>query len=186
MIKQWFKGCTTLFLDRDGVINNEISDGYVLSPDQFIFMPNAKEAIALLTKHFTKIIIVTNQRCIGRGLLTKNGLAQIHNYMLKEINAIGGKIDAIYYATAIDSDDAMRKPNAGMAFQAAKDFTDIILEKSIMVGNKKSDMLFAHNANMKAAFVTTTNEAPKEVPINLVCADLWAFTVWYDKINSQP
>jgi histidinol-phosphate phosphatase family protein len=183
MDKQWFHDCTTLFLDRDGVINNEISDGYVLTPQQFVFMPNAKEAIGLLSKHFTKIIIVTNQRCIGRGLLTEEGLADIHKIMLKEIEVEEGKIDAIYYATALNTEDAMRKPNAGMALQAAKDFTDINLQKSIMVGNKESDMLFAQNANMKAVFVTTTNEAPTKVSIDLICPDLWAFALWFDAIN---
>jgi D-glycero-D-manno-heptose 1,7-bisphosphate phosphatase len=185
MDKQWFEGSTTLFLDRDGVINNEISDGYVLTPEQFVFMPNAKEAIALLSKYFKKIIVVTNQRCIGKGLLTEEGLAEIHQQMLKEITQAGGKIDAIYFAKALENEDVMRKPNAGMAIKATNDYQEISLQNSIMVGNKKSDMLFAQNAGTKAVFVTTTNDAPTNVPINLTCLDLWAFALWYDEKNKK-
>jgi D-glycero-D-manno-heptose 1,7-bisphosphate phosphatase len=180
MDTNWIKGCNTLFLDRDGVINYEISDGYVLDKSQFKFMPGVIDAITILHKYFKHIIVVTNQRCIGKGLLTEDGLKEIHQYMCSEIEAAGGRIDAIYFATALSNDDPYRKPNAGMALRAAQEH-QLDLEQAIMVGNKKSDMLFAQNAGIKAVFVTTTNEAPQEVPINLVCKDLGEFASWYNQ-----
>ena len=77
--------------------------------------------------------------------------------MQKQIENAGGRIDKIYYCTSIDNDHPDRKPNPGMAFHAKSDFPDIDFSKSIMVGNKPSDMLFGRNAGIFTVFVATTH-----------------------------
>jgi HAD superfamily hydrolase (TIGR01662 family) len=89
--------------------------------------------------------------------MTEADLTGIHDKMVSEINAAGGKIDAIYFAPAIVNNDPLRKPNPGMAHRAKADFPAINLSKSIMVGNKLSDMGFGKNAGMYTVFLPTTN-----------------------------
>lgn len=146
----------TLFLDRDGVINNEIKNGYVLSWDMFRFEEGVLPALSSLAKQFSRIVLVTNQRCIGRGLLTAEGLADIHAKMLEAVTASGGRIDKIYYCPDIDSDSPCRKPNGGMAMQAKADFPEIDFSKAIMVGNTLSDMQFGKNQGMTTVFIPST------------------------------
>jgi D-glycero-alpha-D-manno-heptose 1-phosphate guanylyltransferase len=147
----------TLFLDRDGVINEDKVGSYIFTPNEFHFMQGAPGFFKKLTEKFGHIIVVTNQRGIGRGLMSENDLNSIHEKMNTEINIAGGKIDDIYFATAITNNHPFRKPNPGMAFKAKADFPSIDFSKSIMAGNKLSDMLFGKNAGMYTVFVATTN-----------------------------
>ena len=147
----------TLFIDRDGVINHEKEDGYILDWNEFRFYEGVKEALKMLCAHFSTIVMVTNQRGIGRGLMTEKDLAEIHSNMLSAIENGGGRIDKIYYCTAVDSNDYNRKPNPGMAHQAKKDFEHIDFAKSMMVGNKPSDMQFGRNAGIYTVYVDTTH-----------------------------
>ena len=147
----------TLFLDRDGVINHEKKDDYIRNWQEFRFYDDVKDAFKILSKRFGKIIIVSNQKGIGKGLMQEEDLAGIHRNMQKEIETSGGKIDGIYYCTSIDPKNPCRKPNPGMAFQAREDFRDIDLGKSLIAGNKPSDMLFGKNAGMYSVFIASTH-----------------------------
>lgn len=147
----------TLFLDRDGVINNERLNNYVLHWEQFIFSEGVLEAFKTLSEKFSRIFIVSNQRGVGRGLMTEQTLLEIHKEMQKEVEEAGGHIDQIYYCTAVDNKHPHRKPNPGMAYQAARDFPEIDFNKAIMVGNKPSDMRFGRAAGMFTVFLRTTN-----------------------------
>jgi D-glycero-alpha-D-manno-heptose 1-phosphate guanylyltransferase len=147
----------TLFIDRDGVINDETIGEYVLSWKQFRFSPGVLEALKLLSEKFGKLLIITNQRGVGKGLMTEAELHLIHQNMKEAVVSAGGKIDQIYYCTEKEEACFYRKPNPGMAVRALKDYPDIQLQKSIMVGNKPSDMRFGRAAGMFTVFVTTTN-----------------------------
>jgi histidinol-phosphate phosphatase family protein len=147
----------TLFLDRDGVINEEVIGEYVLSWDGFVFTKGALEAFKTFSEKFGRIIIVTNQRGVSKGLMTEHDLLNIHNEMQKEVEAAGGRIDRIYYCTDMNDDCFNRKPNPGMALHAAKDYPNIDFSKSIMAGNKNSDMLFGRAAGMFTVFIASTN-----------------------------
>ena len=149
----------TLFIDRDGVINHEKKDGYILNWREFQFYDGAKEAIKDFSNKFGRIIVISNQRGVGNGLMTEEDLAGIHKHMLKQIENTGGHIDKIYYCTSTDNKHPNRKPNPGMFFLAKKDFPSIDLSRSIMVGNKPSDMLASRNAGIYSIFVKTTNPA---------------------------
>lgn len=145
-----------LFLDRDGVINNEIKDGYVLHTNMFQFSEGVLAAMPLLAKHFERIFIVTNQRCIGRGLLTTAGLQEIHDYMLTAITQHGGRIDKIYFCPDVESNSPCRKPASGMALQAKQDFPEIDFSQAVMVGNTLSDMQFGRTIGMQTVFIPST------------------------------
>jgi D-glycero-alpha-D-manno-heptose 1-phosphate guanylyltransferase len=150
----------TLFLDRDGVINEELHMTYVLDWSQFKFSAGVLPAMERLAKRFGKIVVVSNQRGIGKGLMTPNDIATIHENMVREVKAAGGRIDAIYYSTDTNDDSFHRKPNPGMALQAREEFPSINLRQSVMVGNKLSDMQFGRAAGMYTVFVTSTDKAP--------------------------
>ena len=147
----------TLFLDRDGVINYEKENAYILNWSEFEFYPGVTEGIRLLAKKFNTIVVISNQRGVGRGLMTENDLLDIQRRMKLKIEEDGGRIDKIYYCTATGVKHFCRKPNPGMALQAAKDFPSIDLSKTIMVGNKPGDMQFGRNAGTYTVYLKTTH-----------------------------
>lgn len=147
----------TLFLDRDGVLNHQKEGSYIFNWDEFIFYDGVLKAMEFFAAHFKYIFIVTNQRGVGKGLMTEEGLHAIHDNMQKSIEGEGGRIDGIYYCTELESNN--RKPNPGMALQAKKDFPDVDFSRSIMVGNSMSDMEFGRNIGATTVFVTTTNKS---------------------------
>lgn len=147
-----------LFLDRDGVINVEVEGTYILHPSKVNFYEGVIETIAKARQYFDYIMVVTNQRCIGKGLLTPEGLTAIHHHMDNIFEAAGGKIDHYFYAPSIHSDDENRKPNIGMAIQAKAHYPDIDFEQSTMIGNNMSDMEFGRKLGMHTVFLHTTKE----------------------------
>jgi D-glycero-alpha-D-manno-heptose 1-phosphate guanylyltransferase len=147
----------TLFIDRDGVINDEIVGEYVLNWKGFHFSEGALEAFKILTQKFGKLLVVSNQRGVGKGLMTEDDLSNIHNNMKAAIGEAGGRIDNIYYCTEKEDTCFFRKPNPGMAVEALNDYPNIDLSKSIMIGNKPSDMRFGRATGMYTVFLTTTN-----------------------------
>lgn len=147
----------TLFIDRDGVINEETIGEYVLHWEQFIFSKGVLQSFKKLSDVFGRLLLVTNQRGVGKGLMTKEALDTIHKEMQREIQIAGGHLDKIYFCTDVENSCFYRKPNPGMAVQAKMDFPEIDFTKSIMVGNKPSDMLFGRAAGMFTVFLATTN-----------------------------
>ncbi len=153
----------TLFLDRDGVINHEKHLDYIHTWDEFVFYEGVKEAIAVFAKTFHRIIVVTNQKGVGKGVTKLEDLQLIHKNMIAGIEAGGGRIDAVYFCPDLDSDSPNRKPNPGMGLQAVQDFPDIDLDKAIMIGNTISDMQFGRNLGIQTIFLPTTRP---EVDLN--------------------
>lgn len=145
----------TLFLDRDGVLNKKIDNDYVRNWEQFEFLPGVRESLVDLAQIFHRIIIVTNQRGVGRGLMSESALYDIHNKLRQEIVAAGGRIDAIYFCPDVsDEGSTHRKPQPGMALDAQKQFPEIDFNKSVMVGDSISDMIFGENLNMKKVLIS--------------------------------
>ena len=137
-----------LLLDRDGVINVLRPGDYVKCIDEFVFCDGALEALRLLNPLFRRIVIVTNQRGVGRGLMTEADLKRIHEWMLSQIKAAGGRIDHIYCCTSVDETDPRRKPNPGMALEIKADYPDVDFRRSLLVGDSASDELFARRAGI--------------------------------------
>lgn len=149
-----------LFLDRDGVINIERPNDYVKDVSEFLFEKDSLEAIAILSKKFEEIFIITNQRGVGRGVMSHSKLQEVHVFMLSEIEKAGGNISRIYFCTDTDSTSINRKPNIGMAYQVKKDFDKVDFQKSIMVGNSKSDIEFGNKLGMYTVLVS--DKYPKD------------------------
>ena len=147
----------TLFLDRDGVINVEKKDAYVLNLSEFIFLDGVFTALKILSEIFGLILIVSNQRGVAKQLMTLDDLKNVHDYMMDKIIKQNGRIDKIYFCTDLDNTSPNRKPNPGMALQAKKEFPQIDFDKSVMAGNKLTDMQFARNAGIHSVFIASTN-----------------------------
>lgn len=145
---------SALFLDRDGTLNVRLIDDYVKRPDQFELIPGTLEALAMLQPFFCRIFIVTNQQGIGKGLMTGNDLNAIHTPFLEQAQAAGVNIDKIYFCPNLKSDHSFyRKPSIGMALQARREYPEVSLKDSIMIGDSRSDMLFGRRAQMATILV---------------------------------
>ena len=172
---------TALFLDRDGVINQRIMGGYVTRWEDFHFLPGVLEALVLARTQFDYIFIVTNQQGVGKGLMTATELATIHQQMLASITQAGGKIDHIFTCTALASaQDPNRKPGIGMALQAKARYPSLDLSRSVMVGDTRSDLLFAHKAGMAAIWIDHNTGAENAMPpFNYRCGSLFEAIQWW-------
>jgi histidinol-phosphate phosphatase family protein len=158
----------TLFIDRDGVVNDEKEADYIHSWEEFKFYDGVKEAFNIFNKKFGIIVMVTNQRGIAKGLTKLKDLHVIHRNMVQEIEDAGGRIDKIYFCAEMESPN--RKPNPGMGLEALKDFPEIDLSKTVMIGNTLSDMKFGRNLGVAInIFLPTTR---KEVDLNHSDIDL--------------
>lgn len=144
----------TLFLDRDGVINTRLVDDYVKNINEFQFIPGVLEAFKIFAEKFGRIIIVSNQQGVGKGLMTMSDIEHVHDHMLQTIANQKGRVDKIYVSPQLKSDpDNFRKPSPRMAYMAQHDFPEIDLEKSIMVGDMNSDLEFGKNCGMYTVLV---------------------------------
>lgn len=148
------KNCDTLFLDRDGVINQRIIDGYVTKPSEFIFIDGVLEAMKIFSSFFDDIFLVTNQQGIGKGLMTVDDLASVHKYMIETIQQHGGRFTELFYCPYLAKEQHIdRKPNIGMALKAKDKYPHIDFNKSVMVGDSISDITFGKNLDMMTVYI---------------------------------
>lgn len=151
-----------LFLDRDGVINRD--DGYVHSKENFDFLPGIfKLALDARANGFL-CIVVTNQSGIGRGLYTIKEFKTLSIWMCEQFQNNGAFIDAIYYSPFHPTEargmylskETTRKPGTGMFLEAALDL-NIDLSKSIMIGDKLTDVEASSNANILSNYLLSSS-----------------------------
>lgn len=162
----------TLFLDRDGVINEKLDNDYVKHISEFEFKPRVLEALYFLSKYFYKMVVVTNQQGIAKGLMSHEDLKKVHDYMLFKMEQANVYIDNVYYCPHYEDEcNYCRKPNAGLAYEAKKDDANINLEKSIIIGDSESDMLFGKNSGMRTVGI---GEGLKHVA-DIVVKDVYGF-----------
>ena len=157
----------TLFLDRDGVINHEKHLGYINTWDEFIFYDGVKEAIKIFTTRFKYILVVTNQKGVGKGITKLDDLYIIHQNMVTAIETTGGRIDKVYFCPDLEETSPNRKPNPGMALQAKQDFPSIDFSCSVMVGNTLGDMQFGRNIGATTIFLPTTRPESEHTDENI-------------------
>lgn len=143
-----------ILLDRDGVLNEDRSD-FVKSPDELVLIPGAAAAVGRLKAAGHQIAIVTNQSCIGRGIITADTLEIIHQKLLSALRKQGGDIDAIYIAPDAPWEASEnRKPGAGMLVQAMEKFNSPP-SKSILIGDAMRDLQAAQKAGCHRILVQT-------------------------------
>ena len=166
----------TLFLDRDGVINRRPINDYVKTWDDFEFLPGVLESLKILNDVFGRIVIITNQQGVGKGLMSEEALLSIHKNMIHAIEDLGGRIDKIYFCPDLaDKKNNCRKPGPVMAIQAKTDFPEIDFKKSIMVGDTASDMKFGRNMNMFSVLIRTENDIVDKSDYNAEFSSLLSF-----------
>lgn len=147
-----------IILDRDGVINHE-SNEYIKSPDEWQALPGSLEAIARLHQAGYQVIIATNQSGIARGLFDLPMLERIHAKLLREVEAAGGKISAIFFCPHHPNDGCdCRKPQPGM-FQRIREKYAADLSGAFFVGDSLTDLQAAKNAGCQPLLVLTGNGA---------------------------
>lgn len=168
-----------VFLDRDGVINKDY--GYVGTIEQFEFLPRVSWALAQLKAQGWKLILVTNQSGIARGMYTESDFHKLTAFMQEQLKASGAEFDGVYFCPhhpeaqveGYRKDCDCRKPKPGMFLKAAKEL-GVGLEDSIMIGDHASDLIAAQSAGIQHLILVgehVQKEAPK-VPQAQVYRDL--------------
>jgi D-glycero-D-manno-heptose 1,7-bisphosphate phosphatase len=139
------------FLDRDGVINRKAptEDEYITRWEEMHIIPGVVEAIALLNRAGFRVIVVSNQRCVAKGLVTTGQLDAMHQQMCNELGAVGAKIDGVYYCPHEEQPPcSCRKPEPGMLFTAA-DEHEVDLASSWMIGDSEKDVEAGRSAGCR-------------------------------------
>jgi D-glycero-D-manno-heptose 1,7-bisphosphate phosphatase len=143
-----------VLLDRDGVINHD-SDHFIKSPEEWLPIDGSLEAIALLNDHGYKVVVVTNQSGLARGLLNAATLEQIHAKMQRMAAEKGGKIDAIYFCPhGPDDECACRKPKPGLLESFASDH-HASLDEVPVIGDSLRDLQAAQAVGASPMLVKT-------------------------------
>ena len=143
-----------VFLDRDGVLC-ENRDDYVKSLDEFVFLPGAAEAIVALRSAGLKVIVVTNQSAIGRGVVAAEAVQEIHDMMLKALADQGAEVDDVFVCPhAPEANCDCRKPKPGLLVLAAEEHM-LDLGASFMVGDASSDVAAGAKAGCETVLVLT-------------------------------
>ena len=145
------------FLDRDGVINRKAptEDEYITRWEEMQILPGVVEAIALLNRASFRVIVVSNQRCVAKGLLTSIQLDSLHQRMCSELAAMGAKIDGVYYCPHEEQPPcSCRKPEPGMLFAAAGEH-QIDFSSSWMIGDSEKDVQAGRRAGCRTARILT-------------------------------
>jgi D-glycero-D-manno-heptose 1,7-bisphosphate phosphatase len=158
----------TLFLDRDGVINERVFGAYILKYEDFQFKKGVLESSKELFAKFSRVIVVTNQQCVSKGLISMDSLNLIHQKMVQDFHDAGARIDHVY--AAIERKDEvpfMRKPNSKMAELAQKEFPEIDFQKSIMVGDTDGDLNFGKKLGMKTVLIRSEEMISEQADLEL-------------------
>ncbi|MEW6184724.1 MAG: D-glycero-beta-D-manno-heptose 1,7-bisphosphate 7-phosphatase [Thermodesulfobacteriota bacterium] len=143
-----------LFLDRDGVINEDRPD-YVKSWEEFRFINGVRPALKKIHQAGIPVVVITNQSVIGRGLVPEAGLMDIHDRMQKAVKKAGGRISAIYYCPHRPEDHCRcRKPRIGLLKKAASEM-NLDLKKCIFIGDSLKDLQAGNRAGCCTILVQT-------------------------------
>ena len=150
------------FLDRDGVINRKAPEGqYITRWEDFHFHPGVAEGIALLNLAGFDVIVVSNQRCVAKGLLTIAELDLIHERMVEQLANANAFLTAIYYCPHDNQPLChCRKPAPGKLFQAAREHS-VDLANSWMVGDSEIDMLAGKTAGCRTLWIMNDGASPQ-------------------------
>ncbi len=171
-----------IILDRDGTINSD-SDDFVKTPEEWVPLPGALEAIARLNHDGWHVVLASNQSGLGRGLFDVSALNAMHAKMNKLLAALGGRIDAVFYCPhTAEEDCACRKPKPGLFEQIGSRF-GMQLAGVPAVGDAVRDAVASAAAGCEPHLVLTGKSArysaemlPDGLPKGtLVHADLSAF-----------
>jgi len=154
-----FPNIRHIFLDRDGVLNRKPPEGqYVTCWAEFVLLPGVETAIAQLNRSDRKVIVVTNQRGIARGLYSQDDLALMHERLQHCLAKHGAHLDAIYVCPHEEGQCECRKPRPGLFQQAFRDFPEAVAEHSLMAGDSLRDIEAAVRLGMPSVLISSGAE----------------------------
>lgn len=147
-------GNKAVFFDRDGVLNVDVC--YLYKKEDFVWIDGAIESIKYCNDADIKVIVVTNQSGVARGYYTEADVRELHLWMNKELQTHRAWIDAFYYCphhpkgviAEYVRNCSCRKPNPGLVENACEDY-NVDKERSLLVGDKESDMECARRAGIR-------------------------------------
>lgn len=164
-----------VFLDRDGVINEVLTDRvkFVNRPDQLYFLPGVPEAIRQLNKVFDYVFVVTNQGGVGLGFMKETQLHAIHAHMIDELQKVDAIIEEVVYCPhKPKAGCACRKPKGKLIEDLAKKY-DVELSSSYMVGDTDTDIIAGKKAGTKTVFIGTSDPLADAAFPDLLRASKW-------------
>jgi D-glycero-D-manno-heptose 1,7-bisphosphate phosphatase len=149
-----------VFLDRDGVINDDTGHYYIYKPEDFRLNTGVVEGLKLLSNAGYMLIIVSNQGGVAKGIYSEDDISRVHEKLTKELKKHSLKIDAIYYCPHHDSvsECNCRKPKPGMILNAIKEF-DINPQESYLIGDSERDITAGEQAGLKECFLIEKNSS---------------------------
>ena len=162
-------GNAAIFLDRDDTIIED--PGYINDPEQVKLLPGVTDALSQLKKMGYKLVVVTNQSAVARGMVSEEVLEEIHERLRKLLGRKRVYLDGIYYCPyhpeavipKYRRDSDFRKPNPGMLFQAAEEL-GIDLKESWMIGNSYTDVAAGVNAGCRTILIRSSANPPTKGP----------------------
>ncbi len=153
---------SAIFLDRDGVLI-ENRDDYIRDWSHVEFIPGAMEALSLPGLKNYRVVLVTNQSAVGRGLLTLDAACRINDRLLEHIHALGGRIDGLYMCPHVPEDGCQcRKPRPGLLLQASREL-NLDLSASWMIGDAWSDVQAGQAAGVRQSILLRTGRGSQQV-----------------------
>lgn len=175
----------TVFLDRDGVINQDSPD-YIKSRSEFFPLPGSIEAMVRLSQAGIRVIIITNQSAVNRGMIALTELTAIHHALRATVSDQGGRITDIFFCPhRPDEHCDCRKPKPGLILSACKRH-GIDLSRSIMIGDSAKDILAGQAAGCNRTVLVQTGNGksalqsldqagrtPDHVAVDLAAAADW-------------
>jgi histidinol-phosphate phosphatase family protein len=177
----------TVFLDRDGVLNEKMPEGsYVTSSSDFRILPGVSEAIARLNRAALRVVVVSNQRGIALGLYTAADVDDLHAAFQRDLASSGAHIDAFFICPHDRGQCNCRKPLPGLFEQTAARFPDLTVATSVMIGDSLVDMEFARRLGMTAILIEsdTAPSRPGDESAQ-ACAD-FRFPSLSEAVNALP
>jgi D-glycero-D-manno-heptose 1,7-bisphosphate phosphatase len=180
------RGSPAIFLDRDGTINED--SGYLADPAQVRLLPGVGQALRMLQDGGFRLVVVSNQSGIARGLLTETMLGEVHARLETLLKAEGVTLSGAYYCPHHPEGDPpyrqachCRKPEGGLVERAAREQA-IDLERSYVVGDQLVDIEMARQVGMTGILVLTgqgrLSLAAGQIQPDYVAADLVAAARW--------
>jgi D-glycero-D-manno-heptose 1,7-bisphosphate phosphatase len=144
----------TVFLDRDGVLNEKLPEGrYVASLSDFHLLPGVPAAVGRINRAGLRVVVVSNQRGIALGLYTAADVEALQAALRQILKVNGAHLDGFYFCPHDKDQCACRKPLPGMFEQAQRDFPEIAADTSVMIGDSLSDIQFGQRLGMLTVFI---------------------------------
>ncbi len=179
----------TVFLDRDGTLIEEV--GYLSHLDRIVLYPWSIESVKLLNRAGFKVVVVTNQAGVARGLFDEDFIDEAHRFLDQEFGDGGATIDKFYYCPhhpeasveAYRCECDCRKPKAGMLWKAAQEL-QLELSHSFVIGDRLSDLRLGPAVGAKSVLVrtgygeTTARELTDDVEVAYTAPELMTAVAW--------